>query len=433
MVLRGPELQARLFGNPGLYPSADMDLLIRSTDRARLGRVLEELGFSFHPGNDLWWRASGHVRYVRSGFVVDIHWSLARPAVPGFLLRSLERSLWGGAIAGASGFLEPEIEPLLVMLALDAASAGWDRPGDVATVRAAANQVVHWDRVWRIAAVCHGVTAVRTGLGEPEWGTDRPRVLDDLLGAAVAKFSRGVHDRPLIKATGDFVREYVSYERHGIAVLAPSKIRPRILGHHMEVWEGVCGPGTWSRTLIDAWTKSAVCPQPLLVEIGTGSGSLAILAAMRRPDAQIHATDISFRAWRNARANVRRHRQRVTVHRGSLFDPLPPSLRRRVNGVVAHLPSVWLGGIDEYKPDEIRAPRETYEGQGGDGLDLMRRLLREAPPWLAPTGSVVISMESWQWEVFRAEIVTLGYDEVSVNAPTETGRVVTLRRSRSLA
>jgi release factor glutamine methyltransferase len=213
-------------------------------------------------------------------------------------------------------------------------------------------------------------------------------------------------------------------------VLRPGKIRPRVYGHRMELWAGVCGPGTWSRTLVDAWTQSVGdLSRPVLVEVGTGSGSLAILAAKRLPDAEIHATDISFRAWRNARANVRHHSVSVTVHRGRLFEPLPTRLRRRVQSVVAHLPSVWLGGIDEYAPEEIRAPRETYEGQGGDGLDLMRDLLQQAPAWLARDGRVVISMESWQWQVFRAEVASLGYEEVSVLSPTDTGRVIALRRA----
>jgi methylase of polypeptide subunit release factors len=428
VVLRGPELQSRLFDNPGAYPSADTDILVHRAEATRIDGVLTELGFSFHPGNDPWWRVTGHVRYVRSGFVIDVHRNLSRPAVPGFLLRPLERSLWVDASDPRSGFLEPAIEPLLVLLAVDAASAGWRRPGDLAAIDAAASAVRDWDRVWRIATDCRVVRCLRTGLSGGRDDVDR--VLDGTIGSVVATFGQAMNESAPSVAAQDLIREYVSYRRHGIRLLAPSKIRPRVYGHRMEIWEGVCGPGTWSRTLVDAWTGAADGrARPVLVEIGTGSGSLAILAARRRPDADIHATDISFRAWRNARANVRRHGAEVTVHRGSLFDALPARLRHRVQGVVAHLPSVWLGGVDEYSPDEIRAPRETYEGSGGDGLDLFRELLRQAPRWLAAAGQVVISMESWQWQVFETEVEPLGYEVISLFRPTESGRVIVLRRS----
>jgi release factor glutamine methyltransferase len=126
---------------------------------------------------------------------------------------------------------------------------------------------------------------------------------------------------------------------------------------------------------------------------------------------------------------VRRHAVSVNVHRGSLFHPLPERLHGRISSVVAHLPSVWLGGIDEYAPEEIRAPRETYEGPGGDGLDLHRALLLQAPTWLAREGRIVISMESWQWQVLRDEISSLGYREISVLSPSESGRVIVLGRT----
>ena len=426
LVLRGPELQLRLLGNPGCYPSADVDLLVRSNNAKRIRGILDHLGFCPHPGNDVAWRASGHVRYVHSGFVVDAHWNLARPSAPGLLLRRLENELWRGAKRGESGLLEPRIEPLVVLLAIDGASARWRRPADFATIEAAAGKVQDWQEVWQIASACRAVTAVQVGLGRRS--DPGERVLDGKLGHLASGLAWTLTDSPKPRALQDLVHEYVGYRRQGIRVFAPRKQRHTVLEQRMEIWDGVCGPGTWSEGLIETWLRHTDdASSPVMVEVGTGSGSLAILAAMRRPDAEIHATDSSLRACRNAKANIRRHRQKVKVHWGNFFDPLPSALAGRVASVVAHLPSLWLGGSPE--PGSIAAPRETYEGTGGDGLDLMRRLLEAAPPWLAPEGGIVISMLEWQWRLFRPEVERLGYQVSDIVSPAETARIIALRRT----
>jgi hypothetical protein len=66
-------------------------------------------------------------------------------------------------------------------------------------------------------------------------------------------------------------------------------------------------------------------------------------------------------------------------------------------------------------------------GPHGDGLGLVRRLLRGAPPWLTPTGALVVSMQAWQWEGFESEASELGLRAARIEEPSARGAIVTLR------
>jgi methylase of polypeptide subunit release factors len=193
----------------------------------------------------------------------------------------------------------------------------------------------------------------------------------------------------------------------------------------------VCGPGTWTKELVDLWLQAAdAIPDPVLVEVGTGTGALAVAAATARPDAEIHATDISFRATANAQENVARSSVSVKIHRSDLMEALPRRLRGRVNAVLAHLPSMWLGGYSEETEETgVWAPRETYEGRGADGLDLIRRLMLEARPWLSKDGRLVLSMQAWQWHILEQEASHLRFEVVQTRRPSSTGTLVMLGRA----
>jgi len=152
----------------------------------------------------------------------------------------------------------------------------------------------------------------------------------------------------------------------------------------------------------------------VLVEVGTGTGALAILAKLSCPQASIDGTDIAARAVSDARANVARAGLPITLHRGNLLQPLPASLRGRVDAILAHLPTIPPSGpVDEPPSTEAAlsmAPREASRGPGGDGLGLVRRLLRTAPAWLAPQGALVFTLQPWQWNLVASEASLHGFE-----------------------
>ena len=114
-----------------------------------------------------------------------------------------------------------------------------------------------------------------------------------------------------------------------------------------------------------------------MLDLCTGSGCLAILAALAFPRARIDAVDLSAGALALARRNVATHRlgDRITLHRGDLFQPLG---RQRYDLIISNPPYVDARGMAKLPPEYRHEPRLALAA-GDDGLDLVRRILAEAP------------------------------------------------------
>jgi release factor glutamine methyltransferase len=131
---------------------------------------------------------------------------------------------------------------------------------------------------------------------------------------------------------------------------------------------------------------------PTVVDLCCGSGAVgaAVMAALGR--VELYATDIEPAAVRCARRNLTGDR----VYQGDLYDPLPPTLRGRVDVLVANAPYVPTEAIGLLPPEaRIHEPRVALDG-GADGLDVLRRVITEAPEWLAPGGSVLVEASARQ-------------------------------------
>ena len=124
-----------------------------------------------------------------------------------------------------------------------------------------------------------------------------------------------------------------------------------------------------------------------VLDLCTGSGCLAILAARHFANAAVDAVDISKDALAVAARNVADHGlgDRITLYRGDLFAPLAGS---RYDLIIANPPYVDAEGMAGL-PAECRAePALAFDG-GADGLDIVRRILTEAKPHLAPQGGLL--------------------------------------------
>src|SRR5712664_2369529 len=136
---------------------------------------------------------------------------------------------------------------------------------------------------------------------------------------------------------------------------------------------------------------SSLIEDPLGVErvldLCTGSGCLAILAARAFPNAAIDAVDMSGDAIDVAARNVADYAlaDRVMLHRGDLFQPLGD---KRYDLIISNPPYVDAEGMAEL-PRECRAePKLALDG-GADGLDIIRRMLHEAGRHLTPEGGLL--------------------------------------------
>jgi len=126
-----------------------------------------------------------------------------------------------------------------------------------------------------------------------------------------------------------------------------------------------------------------------LVDIGTGSGAIAVTLACEFPDLNVFATDISADALEVARRNAASNNvfQHITFLRGDLLEPI---IRfGRVDAIVANLPYIPAGAIPAVPNPVGFEPRVALDG-GNDGLVLYRRLLDELPHAAAPGASIFL-------------------------------------------
>jgi ribosomal protein L3 glutamine methyltransferase len=124
-----------------------------------------------------------------------------------------------------------------------------------------------------------------------------------------------------------------------------------------------------------------------VLDLCTGSGCLAILAAQAFAHAGVDAVDVSRDALEVAARNIAEHdlADRVTLYRGDLFAPIGA---RRYDLIIANPPYVDAEGMAAL-PRECRAePKLAFDG-GADGLDIVRRILDEAGQHLTPQGGLV--------------------------------------------
>lgn len=127
-----------------------------------------------------------------------------------------------------------------------------------------------------------------------------------------------------------------------------------------------------------------------VLDLCTGSGCLAIVAAHLFENAQVDAVEIDADACNVARRNIAEHRMgaRVSLHQGDLFGPLEPT---RYDLIIANPPYVTDASLAAFAPEHKAEPRIAHAG-GAEGLDVVRQILAEAGNWLAPSGRLVVEV-----------------------------------------
>jgi release factor glutamine methyltransferase len=164
---------------------------------------------------------------------------------------------------------------------------------------------------------------------------------------------------------------------------------------------------------------------PLVVDLGTGSGAIALSIAAERADAEIWATDISEDALAVASANLAgvgsRAAERVRLAQGSWWSALPLALKSRVNVAVANPPYIADAELASLPPEVSDWEPIGALVAGPSGLEALQAVLLEAPAWLAPRSALVAEIAPHQAEAANASAKAGGFAEVLV-LPDLTGR-----------
>lgn len=183
-------------------------------------------------------------------------------------------------------------------------------------------------------------------------------------------------------------------------------------GLRIAVDAGVFVPRRRSEFLVDqaaatvTAARAATSPTTV-VDLCCGSGALGAALASLLGRVELYACDVEPAAVRCARRNLDGLGE---VHEGDLFAPLPARLRGRVDVLLANVPYVPTGHV-ALLPSEARdhEPRVALDG-GDDGLDVMRRVVADAPGWLAPGGSLLMETSERQADLARATVSDGGLD-----------------------
>ncbi|HEU5225866.1 MAG TPA: peptide chain release factor N(5)-glutamine methyltransferase [Actinomycetota bacterium] len=162
-------------------------------------------------------------------------------------------------------------------------------------------------------------------------------------------------------------------------------------GITLEVRPGVFVPRPETELLVEhALSEVGDREDPVVVDVGTGTGAIALAVKDERSDATVFATDLSAEAVELARANAARLGLAVTVLEGDLLEPLPVDLRGWVDVVVSNPPYVPAEDLEDL-PAEVRAdPVLALVG----GIDVYERLGAHASRWLRAGGVLAAEIDA---------------------------------------
>jgi len=206
-------------------------------------------------------------------------------------------------------------------------------------------------------------------------------------------------DRPLLPAELDAFRELVR-RRAALEPVAYITGVKEFYSMELTVDPRVLIPRPETELAVDEAIRLAGGKQPAVgddpfraLDLGTGSGAIALALARELPEAEIWATDLSGPALEVARANAGRHglSSRVKFSQGDLFEPVR-EMKDYFNLIIANLPYVPRPVLTNMAPD-IREYEPMLALDGGeDGLNLIRRAIEEANNFLKPGGALVLEI-----------------------------------------
>ena len=187
-------------------------------------------------------------------------------------------------------------------------------------------------------------------------------------------------------------------------------------GREFVVTKDVLIPRYDTETLLEEAVRQAPQARTVL-DIGTGSGCIAISLAHRLPQAQITAVDLSPDALAIAQLNAERNNATVEFLLGSFFQPVS---ERRFELIVSNPPYITRADLDTLQP-EVRdfEPRLALDG-GVDGLDAYRALSTEAPRHLEPDGWLLMEVGVGQDKDVARLLADAGFGAI-VTVPDSAG------------
>jgi release factor glutamine methyltransferase len=227
-----------------------------------------------------------------------------------------------------------------------------------------------------------------------------------LLLAAAAGLSQttivAYPERALAPEVADSYQKLIARRKAGEPV-AYILGRQEFYGLELSVGPGALIPRPESELIVDLALQLSFSS---VVDLGTGSGAIAIAIKHERPAARVVATDFSAAALAVARRNAEKHGLQIDFRLGSWLEPLAGE---RFDLIVANPPYVADG--DHHLRQLGFEPEEAIIG-GVDGLDGIREIAREAPRHLLPGGRLLVEHGMGQEQVVREVLDRAGLEDI---------------------
>ena len=164
-------------------------------------------------------------------------------------------------------------------------------------------------------------------------------------------------------------------------------------GLDMAVTPDVLIPRPETELLVEEALQAVVgIAEPVLADVGTGSGCIAVAIACECPEATIYALDISAAALAVAQFNTARHgaRARIRFLQADLLEAF--CVAEAFDVIVSNPPYIPEGEVEGLQPEVARYEPRVALAAGPDGLAFYHRLLRDAPPLLKPGGRLIMEL-----------------------------------------
>jgi len=200
----------------------------------------------------------------------------------------------------------------------------------------------------------------------------------------------------------------------------------------LRILPGVLIPRPETELIVEKVLELSSGKAETIIDIGTGSGNIALALAQELPQARIFATDISARALRLARFNALKHNAvRVTFVQGNLFSALKGlDLEEKCDFIVSNPPYIPAGDwetlsreVREHEPRRALVPGKT-------GFEFIRRLVKGVPAYLKPGGHLLFEIGQGQREGALAFFDQRWSDVESFDDLSGIPRVIKARKAR---
>ncbi|MCX5751573.1 MAG: peptide chain release factor N(5)-glutamine methyltransferase [Candidatus Saganbacteria bacterium] len=190
------------------------------------------------------------------------------------------------------------------------------------------------------------------------------------------------------------------------------------LGLDLEVNRSVLIPRPETELLVENLLRkitehSARNTEHRILDIGTGSGCIAIALAKDLPNAQVYAVDFSVKALRVAKKNAKKYElsKRIKFLRSNLFQKLKGLKFDLIVSNPPYIPSKVIPKLDKNVKDY--EPIKALDG-GNDGLDIIRKIIQQAPGYLAPNGILALEIGFGQAKAVQKLATKAGFKNTQI-------------------